>query len=91
MKRMTARFPGRSQSGKRINPGDSIFWDARNKHAWLAWEIEPDLDEETAQAVGRYMASRNTVSDEFIIGGKEFFRNKRGRCEDAPCCGCCNF
>jgi len=21
--------------------------------------------------------------------GEEFYRNKKGRCEDAPCCGCC--
>ena len=21
--------------------------------------------------------------------GETFIRNKRGRCEDAPCCGCC--
>ena len=25
----------------------------------------------------------------FIIGDEEFTRNRRGRCEDAPCCGCC--
>ena len=25
----------------------------------------------------------------FIIGGKEYTRNAKGRCEDAPCCGCC--
>ena len=29
------------------------------------------------------------VSDVIGIGGKEFYRNKGGRCEDAPCCGCC--
>jgi len=23
-------------------------------------------------------------------GGGEAFQNKRGRCEDAPCCGCCS-
>jgi len=22
-------------------------------------------------------------------GAKEFYRNARGRCIDAPCCGCC--
>ena len=27
--------------------------------------------------------------DTFNFGGKEYTRNKRGRCEDAPCCGCC--
>lgn len=28
-------------------------------------------------------------SDLISIGGAEFIRNARGRCEDAPCCGCC--
>lgn len=22
--------------------------------------------------------------------GKEYYQNYSGRCEDAPCCGCCN-
>jgi len=21
--------------------------------------------------------------------GRQYYRNKAGRCEDAPCCGCC--
>ncbi len=25
-----------------------------------------------------------------VIGGKDYFRNTAGRCEDAPCCGCCS-
>jgi len=25
----------------------------------------------------------------FRIGGREYYRNARGTCEDAPCCGCC--
>ncbi len=28
-------------------------------------------------------------SDLFITGGREYIRNARGTCEDAPCCGCC--
>jgi transposase-like protein len=32
---------------------------------------------------GRY------VSDVIRTSGGTFYRNKRGRCEDAPCCGCC--
>ena len=91
MRRLTAKYKGRSQSGAPINPGDAILWDARNKHAWLSWEIEPDLDEETAEAVGRYMASRKTVSNHIRINGRDYYRNKAGLCEDAPCCGCCNF
>lgn len=27
--------------------------------------------------------------DVFVIGGNEYTRNRRGTCEDAPCCGCC--
>ena len=32
---------------------------------------------------GRY------ISDVFQIGGREYYQNKKGRCIDAPCCGCC--
>ena len=34
-------------------------------------------------------ANRSTGYTRFA-GGGEFFRNARGRCEDAPCCGCCS-
>ena len=27
--------------------------------------------------------------DSIVIGGNHYTRNKGGRCEDAPCCGCC--
>ena len=57
----------------------------------LPESLEPDLDEETAEAVGRYMSSRRTVSDHYRIGSRDYYRNKAGLCEDAPCCGCCNF
>jgi hypothetical protein len=26
-----------------------------------------------------------------LDGGATLIRNRRGRCEDAPCCGCCTF
>ena len=29
------------------------------------------------------------VSDVIRTSGGTFYRNRRGRCEDAPCCGCC--
>jgi hypothetical protein len=29
------------------------------------------------------------VSDVISFGDNTFYRNKNGRCEDAPCCGCC--
>jgi hypothetical protein len=38
---------------------------------------------------GRFALASAPVSDVIRIGDKTFYRNKAGRCEDAPCCGCC--
>ena len=38
-------------------------------------------DEGSAQVNTTYFPSTNTT----------LIRNRRGRCEDAPCCGCCNY
>ena len=60
--------------------------------AALALDIDPTLDPEEAAAVGLYMtqAARRYQSHTWRAGGREYYRNKAGRCEDAPCCGCCN-
>jgi hypothetical protein len=36
--------------------------------------------------------SRSRYRSNFVrfAGGAEIYRNKAGRCEDAPCCGCCS-
>ncbi len=41
----------------------------------------------SAPASGGY----RTVSYEVRTSGGTFYRNRAGRCEDAPCCGCCTF
>jgi hypothetical protein len=80
LKTMRAKYPGKcTRSGARINPGDFIIYNTANKTA----ELEPDADRLTFTTSAR-------VSDVFNISGREFYRNKAGRCEDAPCCGCCN-
>ena len=61
----------------------------------LARSIDPDLadsDPEAAAHAGRYLRQslERGVSHVWNSGGREFYRNRRGRCEDAPCCGCCN-
>lgn len=61
----------------------------------LAESIDPDLaqsDPESAAAAGRYLRQslERGVSHVWASGGREFYRNRAGRCEDAPCCGCCN-
>ncbi len=59
-------------------------------------DLDPELaasDPDAAVAAGQYMARsmRRGVSDVWrTAGGREYYRNKAGRCIDAPCCGCCN-
>lgn len=38
------------------------------------------------------IAGRDSGEPEVIgirMGGRSYTRNRKGRCEDAPCCGCC--
>jgi hypothetical protein len=86
-KTMLAKYRGIcAHSGARINPGDEITYDTVTKKAYFT---EPGDCQ-----VGSYLAERTRtgsryVSDVFGINGKEYYRNKAGRCIDAPCCGCC--
>lgn len=80
LKKMRAKYPGKcSLSGARINPGDFIIYNTDTRTA----ELEPDDDRMT------FTTDRPRVSDVFNFSGREFYRNKNGRCLDAPCCGCC--
>lgn len=72
---MRARYAGKCvETGARIEPGDTIQMTRRG--AVL-------IQSQPSATAGRY------VSDVFRTSGGEFYRNKNGRCEDAPCCGCC--
>jgi hypothetical protein len=88
---MTARFRSSSATGSRIAAGDQIVYDKATRQAWLVHELDPDLNPDTAIAVARRMlqSSNDYVSDHYRIGGRDYYRNRRGTCEDAPCCGCC--
>ena len=83
LKRMLARFPGKcSRTGQPIRRGDEIIFCTETRQAW-----HDDEDEDTYRE--RTRTRDNYVSHVFNIGGSEYYRNKRGRCIDAPCCGCC--
>ena len=62
----------------------------------LAESVDPGIgadDPEAAAAAGRYLrqSMARGVSDIWRTStGREYYRNRAGRCEDAPCCGCCN-
>lgn len=52
-----------------------------------------DAEPEAAASAGRYLrlSLARGVSDVWRTpSGREYYRNRRGLCEDAPCCGCCN-
>lgn len=93
-------------TGATINPGDTIRYDGRTRRAYLAApaidpdvalaaELDPELaaaDPEAAASAGRYLRQslERGISHVWTSAGREYYRNRAGRCEDAPCCGCCN-
>jgi hypothetical protein len=80
-KRMLAKFAGKdARTGVPIRKGDEIIFDTVTRQAWI---IDDDDRMTYTTTAPRYQ------SDVFQIGAREFYRNKAGRCEDAPCCGCC--
>lgn len=80
IKTMYAKFPGTdSRTGNPIRKGDEIQFDTVTRKAW----INERADESP------FYGAPNRISDHFVIGGNDYFRNKSGRCDDAPCCGCC--
>ena len=94
------------KTGAAIRPGDSIIWHGKGRAELAGADtvdptlaavadLDPELaasDPDAAIAAGRYMAHAMSrgVSDIWRANGREYYRNKAGRCEDAPCCGCCN-
>jgi hypothetical protein len=89
---MIAKYPGKcAKSGQAIRPGDVISFTAARRPVLVhrAYPENPTLDNATPYA----RVQNNGVSDVFVFSGEDgsraFYRNKAGRCEDAPCCGCC--
>jgi len=79
IKTMYAKYKGTcSRTGAPIHAGDQIQFDTVTRTAWIT-----DEDDRPRRA-------STYVSDVFQIGGREYFQNKRGRCIDSPCCGCCS-
>lgn len=71
---MIARYAGTcARTGRAIKPGDVITFNG-NRKAVLVQQMHNDPQ---------------GVSDTVQFGDRVFYRNRAGRCEDAPCCGCC--
>lgn len=85
---ITARYPSTCAScGARITPGQSIEWQKGVKTVrhtdCAAAATEPAI---VPAARPRRSGSRYTR----FSSGAEYYQNDRGRCEDAPACGCCS-
>ncbi len=97
MGRMTARYAGtcRDCGGgfpagtlidytKRAPKGQkTAHADCENPGAAVTVEVEG------ADFYGTPQEAARGVSYEVRTSGGTFYRNYNGRCEDAPCCGCC--
>lgn len=97
IKTMTAKYPGTCAAcGEPIRRGDSINFFGRGhaEHAECASEALSDEEDERAGlepgtlANDRRLAKRGLTVIRFASGEVQT-QNSRGRCEDAPCCGCC--
>jgi hypothetical protein len=63
------------------------------------WDVPADKADEAralvagagpARPAGRGRFSRYGSTYTRFSSGAEVYTNRRGRCEDAPCCGCCS-
>lgn len=89
IKTMLAKYKGVcSRTGAPIRPGDEIRYDTSTRRAWITDDEFTHAELEPGEA---YLASARGAYVSHVWGsnGREYYRNKAGRCEDAPCCGCC--
>jgi hypothetical protein len=86
-----SRYALVSRATRAVDPVEPIDADIA-----LAESIDPGCsadDPDAAAHAGAYLrrSMAHGVSDIWRGStGREYYRNRRGLCEDAPCCGCCN-
>jgi hypothetical protein len=54
------------------------------------WDKRTDLRERTEKRIGSAAPSPTRIITTVFNSGAVVTQNARGRCEDAPCCGCCS-
>jgi hypothetical protein len=95
-KTMTARYHGRCRACHgEILPGDIINYGGRGnvRHGGPDGcdrdNGAPETYSNINPATGGRMSDRARVHVARFSSGAVMTVNSRGRCEDAPCCGCC--
>jgi hypothetical protein len=87
MKRMESRFSGTCGAcSVRFPRGTLIDYDRSGPRGRKASHADCDAPASSH----REHAEANPII-EIITSGGSFTQRRYGRCEDAPCCGCCTF
>jgi hypothetical protein len=94
---ITTRFAG--SVCRRCKQEIPVGWKIRYGGRGQTWHLKADCDgaapaetDGEAETDGKTLAAG---SDRYVShytrfsSGAEVYTNKNGRCEDAPCCGCC--
>lgn len=93
MKSMTARYPGTCAACHapiKVGAPINFFGRGHAEHQTCTKDRGHTEDPETAALLRADRQSyRNGISVARFSSGAVVTQNRRGRCEDAPCCGCC--
>jgi hypothetical protein len=102
---MPLRYPGTCKvCGDPIAAGDTAYWDAASKTT-TCFKLDCCEADGLAERTGHWAGNHDGVltlrerrvgsgAPSVIVtrfnSGAATYRNARGRCIDAPCCGCCD-
>jgi hypothetical protein len=97
MKNMISKYPGICRNcGESVQAGSSIVYHGKGNGITCAHcaALSEEISEDCAGMERGTLASDRRLADRGLSvirfsSGESFTRNRRGRCEDAPCCGCC--
>ena len=83
---MSNRFSANCvRCGGYVAPRTGVLSKRGNGWVVSCWPCEDPASANTPPDLSPSAVS-NTVT---FSSGQTFYRNRKGRCEDAPCCGCC--
>lgn len=98
---MLSKFPGQCREcGAAVKRGETIVYHGKGMGISCARcaDVEPierNEDEAAGLEAGTLANDRRLAKQGLSVvrtsSGWTGTRNNRGRCEDAPCCGCCTF
>jgi hypothetical protein len=90
MKRMNSKYSGTcGDCRERFPKGTLIDYDKNAPRGLKAFHA--DCNDPDAGSKALTPASRANPVMEITTASGTFYQRRGGRCEDAPCCGCCTF